>query len=371
MLLVVLDTVRADHLRLYGHPQPTSPTLDALAADAIVYRNAIAPGTWTPPSHASLFTGLTPSVHGVDSADDAGGIRALHASVPTLAERLHAAGYRTAAFIGNRGYLHPLFGLARGFETYRHVGLGSADRLAGTLVPWLERRRGRPVFVFANFFDAHEPYEPPPPYDRMFPDHLDRPVARHPNDEVVAHGRLPGAEEAAHYRGRYDGEIRHADDRLGDVLGALRRLGRYDDALVIVTADHGELFGEHGRWGHGGDPVRELVHVPLIVKYPGRARVGVEERPVSLTDVAPTILAVLGLPPLGPNQRPLWLAGGVVVSEHLSAKDTTRLTFAADGHERLERIAREENAGVPYGPVVVPRAGSRLAERLRRLGYVE
>jgi len=163
VFVIVLDTVRADHLGVYGYDRATSPSLDAFAREAVVYRTAIAPGTWTPPSHASLLTGLMPSTHGVGRADEAvgGGMRALDAAVETLPERLRAAGYRTAAFIGNGGYLSPLFGLNRGFEKYRIQGLESVDELTRVLIRWLERHAG-PAFVLVNVIDAHEPYEPPP-----------------------------------------------------------------------------------------------------------------------------------------------------------------------------------------------------------------
>lgn len=363
VFLVVLDTVRADHLSLYGYQRATTPKLEAFARDAVVYRNAIAPDTWTPPSHASLLTGLRPTEHGVRYAKErpGGGVYALDASVPTLAERLHAAGYRTAAFLGNDGYLDAVFGLARGFETYRSSGMRHADQLVATVVPWLRRRRGRSVFLLLNVMDAHEPYEPPPPYDRMFPGRLDRPVERH----VVG---LPGAEETAHYLSQYDGELRYIDDRLDEILAALRETGRYDNALIVVTADHGELFGEDGRWGHGGEPVPALVHVPLIVKYPHGAGRGVEEKPASLLDVAPTILAELGLPPLAAGQVTLWERSAPAAAEHVSSDGATRLTFTPDG-PRMERLAATPP---PHqGPLVFPEADARLAARLRALGYVQ
>jgi arylsulfatase A-like enzyme len=411
VLLIVLDAVRADHLGVYGYERPTSPTLDAFAREAVVYRTAIAPGTWTPPSHASMLTGLLPSSHGVGHVGETvgDGIYALDPGVETLAERMQGAGYRTAAFIGNGGYLSPVFGLAQGFETYRIKGLRSVDDLARVLAEWLERRRGRPVFALVNVIDAHEPYEPPPPYDRMFPGRLEHAPPRHPQDEQNARGWFPSPEEIAHYVGRYDGEIRHIDDRLGDVFAALRRSGRWDNALVIVTADHGELFGERNRLGHGGDPIYPLVRVPLIVKYPQRARVGTEAAPVSLADIPATVLATLGLPPLAPGQRPLWEQTGPAVAEHGSPRAFTRAAFGTDGLElvevvrdgdrklvlydlardpaetapldptthaagpRLDAELRRVVASLPAlrrGPVVYPRGDALLAERLRALGYL-
>ena len=400
VFLIVLDTVRADHLGAYGYDRDTSPVLDAFAREAVLYRTAIAPGTWTPPSHASLVTGLLPSVHGVDRVDEGvgGGVYALDPGVDTLAERLRAAGWKTAAFLGNGGYLAPVFGLAQGFEKYRIQGLRSVDDLVPAVVGWLERQNDRPLFVFLNVMDAHAPYEPPAPYDRMFPGLLDPPPPRHPQEEIYARGGLPTPAQIAHYVGRYDGEIRHMDDRLGELFAALRRLGRYDDALIVVTADHGEMFGEGGRWGHGGDPVFELVHVPLLVKYPKRSRVGVETRAVSLADVPATILATLGLTP-DAGQRPLWEPTAPVIAERIFPGGAARLAVAdgvvlsevrRDG-QRQVWVAEREPAAAPAdadrllgdlhrlvdtlpasrrGPVVHPRADTRLADRLRELGYL-
>lgn len=363
VVLIVLDTVRADHLPLYGYPHDTMPALAAFARDAVVYRNAIAPDTWTAPSHASLFTGLMPSAHGVHYAKNSpGGVHALAADVPVLAEVLRDAGWKTAAFVGNDGFLDPVFGLARGFERYQRKDMLPAANLVATVGAWLRRRKSA-VFLFLNVMDAHEPYAAPPPYDGMFP-------GRSPGVPAKpVPGVTPDAVTAAHWISQYDGELRYVDDRLAELFAVLRETGRYDGALIVVTADHGELFGEHGRWGHGGPPVRELVRVPLIVKYPGSTRRGVEERPVSLVDVPATILSVLGLPPLGAGQTPLWERVAPAVAENVADDTTTRLAFDAAGGERLERVAAV--APARQGPVVQPAAIRRLADRLRALGYAE
>ncbi len=370
VLLIVLDTVRADHLSVYGYGRETTPGLADLARDAVIYRNAISPGTWTAPSHASLFTGLAPAEHGVHHGKTPAGqgIFALDPSVPTLTARLREAGYRTAAFVGNEGFLDPSFGFARDFEEYRLRSMHKVTTLATTVRAWLRRRRGRSVFVFLNVFDAHEPYEPPAPYDRMFPGRLEKPPERHPGDRAAVQGVLPDTSATAHYISQYDGDVRHMDDELRRIVQALRETGRYDNALVVVTADHGELFGEAGRWGHGGDPMRSLVHVPLIVKYPQGVRRGAEERPVSLMDIPATILAVLGLPPLGANQVPLWEHTGPAIAEQVAIDGMmTRAVYDVDGSERIERAPAPPP--MHQGPLVVPEAERRLADRLRALGY--
>jgi arylsulfatase A-like enzyme len=401
VVLIVLDTVRADHVSAYGYARPTTPALEALAADGVLYRRAVAPGTWTPPTHASLFTGLMPSEHGVRYATGVPGegLYALDPSIETLAERMHAAGYRTAAFVGNHGFLDPVFGMARGFDEYRRFGLERAEPLVGSTTRWLTHRNGRrPVFLFMNAMDAHEPYDSPPAYERMFPPEL--PPGLPPTTDV---------EKAAHRMALYDGAIRYTSDQLARLFAELREQGRYDDALIIVTSDHGELFGENGRWEHTGDPVWALVHVPLIVKYPHEARRGVEESPVSLASVAPTILATLGLPPLPNGRPPLWAPTGVAVAENVRPDGVTRAAYDAAGHALVETttagvrrltffdltadpseerprdpgtdaaaLALERDvqstvaslAPMRPGPVVYPRADRKLADRLRRLGYI-
>ena len=168
VVLIVIDTLRADHLALYGYEHATSPHLERLAADGVTYLRAISPGTWTVPAHGSLFTGRWPSYHG---AERVAGQRMLayplNPDVPTLAELLHAGGYATAAFVGNGTYVAPPFGFARGFTTFEHEGLESPPTVARRVDEWLAGQP-RPLFLFLNLLDPHEPYEPPAPLDTRF-----------------------------------------------------------------------------------------------------------------------------------------------------------------------------------------------------------
>jgi arylsulfatase A-like enzyme len=411
VLLIVLDTVRADHLSLYGYERQTSPHLEALAKDGVLYRMAIAPGTWSVPSHASIFTGELPTAHGANRVEPGlGGIRRLGPDEPTLTRAMRTADYRTRAFVGNHGYLDPAFGFAADFERYDRENMRPAGKLAARAIAWLHRRRGRSVYLFINVMDAHAPYEPPPPYDRMFPGKLDSGFEHQPQMVFIATHRLPEPRVMTHYVSQYDGEIRYVDDRLGEIFAELKAEGRYDNALIVVTADHGELFGEHGAFGHGGKPWHQLVHVPLVIKYPHGARRGVVDTPVSLIDIAPTILATLGLPPLEPGQRPIWERQGLVVSEELTSDATERAAYDDDGRVLMESVAggrrdvrlydvrsdpgeehpRDALADpvgarmdadlrtllanvprLPFGTVVHAAADGQLRARLRKLGYVE
>lgn len=399
VLLVVLDAVRADHVSAYGYARPTTPRLDALAAEGVLYRRALSAGTWTVPGHASLFTGRLPSAHGAGFAGSG-----LHPSVPTLADRLRAAGWDTAAFAANAAYLDPAFGLDRGFRLYQTKRLFPAARLADRVTAWLRDEARRPAFVFLNVLDAHGPYAVPAPYDRLFPGKVEKAgdVQRAFHDT----GRLPDAALLAHCVSQYDGALRYMDDQLGRIFDALVAAGRWDDAMVIVTADHGDLFGEHDLLGHGTFPWDPVVRVPLIVKYPHGARRGVVDEPVSLTDVAPTVLATLGLPPLGDvDGVPLGTRTAPVVVEwagpegvmvraaydraaHVAIARTAGGTTTIDGYD----LARDPGETTPVadapwlaelggtldravaalgdvrGPVPAP--DPKRTERLRALGYV-
>jgi arylsulfatase A-like enzyme len=411
VLLVVLDTVRADHLSAYGYARRTTPVLEALAAEGVRYDLAITTDTWTVPTHASLFTGLLPSSHGAyRTAEGLDGVHALDPSIETLAERLRAAGYRTAAFLGNDAYLDPALGMDRGFERYQTENTRPAGRLVWAAQRWLRRHGRRPTFLFLNVLDAHQPYRPQPPYDRLFPGKLDG-VEPHPTERLLATGQPPDAATMAHYVSQYDGELRYVDDRLEELFATYRQLGRWDDALVIVTADHGELFEEHGMLGHGGPPYHGLVRVPLLVKYPHDARRGIVRDPVSLADVAPTVLATVGLPPLASSGPPLWerrgpvmaetmLAGGGVIRavydgsgrvlmdrEDARGRETVVYDLATDpGQTRPQPASADGTAADlvvaageliartprrPPGPLVHLEADTELTQRLRALGYVE
>jgi len=296
IVLITLDTTRADHLGCYGYTRNTSPNLDALAREAIVYERAIAPGTWTLPSHASLFTGKLATSHGarydpsgalrlrgaLEGPDtwDAYRARTISVEERTLAERLGEAGFHTGAVVGGV-WLKSIFGLGRGFDDYDEDNISSvngrlAEDVSDRAIAWLEQTEGS-RFLFLNYFDPHSPFEPPDEFAQRF-------VAPDAPDDL------------ARLIGMYDAEIAYMDHHLGRFLRVLREAGLYEDALIVVTADHGELLGEHGDTGHGRVPYQEVVHIPLIVKLPGPgAEIGRRAAWIQLTDVLPLILESLGL----------------------------------------------------------------------------
>ena len=311
VVLMVLDTVRADSLTPYGSDRDTTPNLARLAARGVLFKQARSTAPWTLPSHASLFTGRWP----FELSADVG--RPLDATYPTLAETLASRGYATGAFIANTQNCNAWYGLDRGFahfedfyenasvtpiETLRSARLGryvATTRLGRAVVDrvspvdfqyrktaaminrdalaWLSKNGDQPFFMFLNYFDVHDPYIPPPGAERRF---------TRPSGEAESATNLA--------RDAYDDCLVYLDDQIGRLMSELERRGKLRNTLVIVTADHGEAFGEHGLSGHGVSLYRSELHIPLILVDPSRAPAGaVVAEPVSLRDVAPTILDLL------------------------------------------------------------------------------
>ncbi len=279
VIVVSIDTLRADHVGTYGAYRPTTPALDAFAAEATVFTNAFAVWPETSGSHMSLFTSRYPSEHGVK-----GFMTTPPASIPLLAEELRAAGYRTRAFTEDGG-VWANAGFARGFTAYGErrsptaVYAGEAAATFADATRWLEAHRDRTFLLFVHTYQVHAPYTPPKPYKLLFAD-------------------VPGREGVGFAANAlsYDREIRFTDDQLGPFLASVRRLGLADETIVIVLSDHGEEFGDHGGMGHGRTLHREVLRVPLIVWAPGLVRAARVTTPVTLLDVAPTVLDLLGLP---------------------------------------------------------------------------
>jgi arylsulfatase A-like enzyme/Flp pilus assembly protein TadD len=271
VVLVTLDTTRADHLGCYGAARAATPNLDALAREGLRFTQALSPVPLTLPAHASLMSGRVPRRHGV--RDNVG--FKLDAETPLLAERLRAAGYTTAAFV-SAAVLDREGGLDRGFATYDDsVRVGdrqafdyeerAASQTVDALMPRLSELKA-PFFVWVHFYDPHYPYVPPEPYASRFK------------------GRL------------YDGEIAFMDAQLGRILTVLKRKGT--TLYVAVAGDHGESLGEHGEDGHGVFLYEATQHVPLILSGPGIPPGSTVDTTVGLVDVAPTLLDLLKLPPL-------------------------------------------------------------------------
>lgn len=302
VVLISIDTLRADHLGAYGYGPPTSPRLDALAREGVLFETAVAAAPSTLPSHASIFTSLSPHRHGASFAAR----RPLAESVLTLAEVLKGAGYRTGAF-HDGGQIVPELGLGQGFEVYRPIGQDRLAPVAAAGLAWLDGlKRQEPFFLFLHTYETHLPYTPaaadlalfePEPYTGF----LGKGVG-HKEMRTVKNQGLPlSPADQTHVVASYDAEIHSMDRALGELLEALQARGRLTDTLVVVTSDHGEEFGEHGTWAwHSHTLYEELLRVPLVLRLPADTAGSVSDvRIPELArgiDLAPTVLDVLGLP---------------------------------------------------------------------------
>ncbi len=305
VLLVVADTLRADRLGAYGSSRGLTPFLDSLAARGSVFAHAYAPSSWTCPSVASLFTSRYPSQHQVSSfASKMGSDEA------TLAEALKGAGFVTAGFSANNRLTEKL-GYAQGFDIWQFfVGAfvppyRKAPVRAGFLsqrsLQWLDSgwdpANPKRVFLYLQFMDTHTPYDPPQAFRRRFQrEDPGGALEKSANDKLMqlALDSLDDSEIEV-LEALYDGEVAYLDAELERLFAELTRRGFLDDAIVVLTADHGEEFREHGRILHGFTLYEESVRVPLLILAPGTLGGRVIEQPVSLLDLAPTLVELLGI----------------------------------------------------------------------------
>jgi arylsulfatase A-like enzyme len=304
VVLVVVDTWRADHLGFHGYPRATTPALEPWLERAAVFERALATAGWTLPSFGSLFTGHIPSRHAAGLLLEAGEkpqFAFLDGSERPLGERLSQAGFATAGVVNNP-FLHPGFGLSRGFETWDYVfGNYSNTARASQIVHWgfrwLDARDERPFLLLLHLFDPHLSYDPPPAVRGRFTGgykgRFELPFTGF--GDANAGWMPPAPEDRRFVADAYDEELLFVDRELGRLLAGLQQRGLLEDTLVVLTSDHGEELFDHGGFEHGHTLFQELLHVPLIFWGPGVAPGRIDE-PVSLVDVLPTLLDALGLP---------------------------------------------------------------------------
>jgi arylsulfatase A-like enzyme len=343
VLLLVLDTVRAQSMSTYGYARPTTPRITGLARTGVRFEHAISTAPWTTPSHQSMMTGRFPHeliAHWKDAMD---------ATHPTLAEVLGVQGYVSGGFVANVEYAGYESGIDRGFlhfedypvslaelalssslaqavvnnQTLRNLtgqhqilGRKLADDVNRDFLDWLSKQdRKRPFFAFLNYFDAHEIYLPPHPWDDEFGSEAERDIsgtwhfkrrAKIPHKKEVTPVQIQTELDA------YEGSIAYLDYELGRLFDELGRRGILDNTIVVVTADHGEQFGEHGKFEHGNSLYRQLLEVPLVIRFPARVPAGATvSEPVSLRDLPATLLDLArrdqgGIG--GASLAPLWSA---------------------------------------------------------------
>lgn len=298
VILISLDTLRSDHLGCYGYDRDTSPNIDLLARDGVMFAESRAPSPWTLPSHVSMMTGLDTINHGVITPD----LR-LDPATPTLAELLKAKGFCNAAFTGG-GYVSGFYGFSKGFDSFRVLGevndRDAAAKLADKTTRWIQRNLDRDFFLFLHTYQIHNPYSAEEPWNRRYLregaglSELDMVPLRFNHEERFK----PLSEEMrGDIVGLYDGEIRYTDESLiGPLVAKLKALGIYDRTMIVLTSDHGEEFFEHGSWLHTHSVYGEVLRVPLIVKFFGSRNAGRTVRtPAFGVDVMPTIAEELGI----------------------------------------------------------------------------
>jgi arylsulfatase A-like enzyme/Flp pilus assembly protein TadD len=274
VVVITIDTLRADHLGCYGYSKIRTPAIDALAADGVRFERAYTPVPITLPAHTVIFTGTYPPLNGMH---DFSGNR-LGPQPPTLASVLKERGYSTGAVVGS-GVLDSRFGLNRGFDFYydhfefnrlEEANLDEMERagnvVADQTLDWLSKNYSKRFFLWMHLYDPHYPYRPPPPYAEQYKSHP------------------------------YDGEIAFADQQVGRLLHFLKEKGLYSDAIIVLAGDHGEGLGEHGEQTHGFFIYNSTLHVPLIFHLPGTGNGKRVASPASLADVMPTVLQLLKLP---------------------------------------------------------------------------
>lgn len=284
VIIVLLDTVRSDHLSCYGYPEKTSPHIDALAADGVLFRRLMPQASWTRPSVASLLTSTYPPTHGAEDRHDP-----VRPDLPWLSSALLAQGYETVGVVTNPHCL-PVWGFGEGFNQYLSYcsaegGKDGNDITAvDAALSTIDCVEGKPWFVYLHLMAAHRPYTAPEGYAARF--RPDKYTGTRPQRWVQAD------------LVKYDGEIAWVDEQVGRLVAELKRQGQYDNTLIMLVSDHGEQFGEHGAQGHGVSLHEEELRVPLILKLPG-GRLDGETRQalVEMVDIAPTVLDLLGLQP--------------------------------------------------------------------------
>ena len=299
VLLYIVDTVRADHIGLYGYERPVSPRVDAFADRSIAFMDAVAQTPWTRASVASILTGLYPDNHHANSGDEK-----LAEEFVTLAEIVSKQGYQSAAFVTN-GNLAPEFGLGQGFQTYVHLKERGvevhrrAEELHAEAIGWLgERSKEQPFFLYVHATDPHAPYTPPAGFQKEFAPNLRYPQA---SSLQVITELFKGERQADdHLREDlvrlYDAEIAYWDHEFGNLLDYLENAGLANDTIVVLVSDHGEEFAEHGGWQHSTSVHSEQIQVPFVIRLPLEWGAGTKvTTPVQHVDIFPTLLDLLGI----------------------------------------------------------------------------
>lgn len=333
VILISIDTMRADHLSCYGYDRNTTPHIDRFAREGILFQRAYAPSSWTLPSHASIMTGCYPSMHNAHRSERTQPpyfCTKLSDDNVTIAEVLSEYGYDTVGIVAGT-LCKAMFGLGQGFSVYDDDldpwgGERRAHEINELVFAWLDNRAAHlsgqkfllfnatlPIFLFIHYFDPHQSYMPPAPFDNHYPGRDDSLVLTYAGTSVAASYKEKelellkdvikrkhqlSAKEQNHLVALYDGELSFVDDAIGKLIQRLKEVAWYSGSMIIITSDHGESFGEHQLTTHGIALYDDNLRVPLIIKYPGNSKkTTVANYPVSLVDIFPEILHTVSIRP--------------------------------------------------------------------------
>jgi arylsulfatase A-like enzyme len=348
LVVFLVDTLRADHVHCIGGGRETTPNVDALARDGVLFRQARSQAPWTRPSVATLFTGLLPEFHTVTSENG------LPRAASTLAERMRAAGYETAAFTANAQVHAPGLDFEQGFDRFvgfqRDQELARSDEVVGAALPWLDAHADRPFFLYVHTIDPHDPYDPPAATRGKF----EAPYRGRIDDAHASIAELTrlmplDAADRAHVVDLYDEEIAFADAWFGHLVGRLKELGLYDDTVVLFLSDHGEELLDHGKLGHPRRLWDEVLHVPMVLKLcgPTAPRGGVVDGVVRTMDWLPTFATFFDLPSDPPgfegvDLAPAWHGDGL---PELDAIAQTEPDLESFQHGRFKLLLEEASRG--------------------------
>lgn len=340
VILISIDSLRADFTTPYGHVpayapnEVTTPFLDSIAKNGVLFKNASAASPWTLPSHISMLTGMAPVEHGVRSRK-----YSLHKNIKLVSNVFQSNGYHTGGFF-TAPFLHPAWGFKRGFDVYlpsadylgtiengqilvaqgkspevvelhtkSHTDSQTGEQAVDRALQWLEtgNKYEEPFFLFVHLWDPHYDYFPPAEYrERFLP--FDSSIV---GDELMKPEQVPNEEQLDHLKALYEAEIRYTDDQIARLYAQLEEWGIADDVILAVVSDHGDEFLEHGNRGHHLTLMEEVMHVPMMMQAPGLIESGqTVQASVSITDMSPTLLDLAGLPAWknrsGASMRPLW-----------------------------------------------------------------
>jgi arylsulfatase A-like enzyme len=326
VLLISVDTLRFDHISCYGYRKKTTPNIDRIASEGTIFRENFSTAIWTPPAHASMFTGLYVSEHGVY------GENRLNDNIPTISTVLQENGYQTAGFVNN-SQVGELVGLAKGHETFNEIWKGiskrsiikrgingsiqivkkwlgyddmGANKTNNLFKNWIKKKRDhqRPFYTFIHYIEPHNPLNPPRKYKKKHTKksmlsninlNKIKKVADNPLICLVKNIEL-NEQEIDWLKSLYDAEIEYTDAKIGEILNILKTARLYDNTLIIITSDHGEHFGEHGLWSHAASMYNEVLRTPLIIKYPKGLKYKRDENGCTqVVDIFPTVMEIAGI----------------------------------------------------------------------------